>query len=716
MARPENPQGVQPTLPAVSPEDIPVKVQKKGAGAPLNAEYNELRDGDFNGLVDAVITNKEGVDNNNSNKANKDLSNVNNSDFLNKGLNAGLGTSNVLDDFESVDDMRNSPLLNNGRDGQTVRWQNYYDLATVPGGGGGNSGIFFFGTPPIDKPDDGGSVFHIPDAVSPIGWVEANIDLKNIDLLKWGVVANRNDSDATQNTSIIQKSIAFIEDNYLEFGGVLSIPSGCRFNMGDLVFSKKQNIYYFLGDNRNQQSGGFNPKDTNELVQFIANANNAGIVNEYIVQAPFNPGFRVSVAKNISGQDTYLGVGQDRLNPARATYVIDDEEEVVYINQWISYQDDNLFTGINQGVLLQRRELVGIGVDDFVTTPSDGDIITSNSSSGRGIFLFGDNSSITVCWIGGRYTVGESVTKDNGSTQEISSELIGSINETRNSANALRWGRKYGEVSINHPPETTFGSYTVGGRSTVTATRSLGQIIRENIVDPVRSWVKSMEDTIIEGKDLAYDVANKILAIRDYRGSVNLGQVGAVTSYTNFNDSATPSISSYNISSITKNGTGDYTLTFTNPLKLSSESVFMSYLNTQTGKPANIEAKVFAINQNVVRVQVFSKEVVESTLVNPVWPLINPTDISFIDFTASGANVGDVVELDYAGFFGDYISVESVYVVSQNTVRITLFNAFGVALTPSNFPIIIRVIKSRAGDLIDIPGTDRIYFTTLGGN
>lgn len=96
------------------------------------------------------------------------------------------------------------------------------------------------------------------------------------------------------------------------------------------------------------------------------------------------------------------------------------------------------------------------------------------------------------------------------------------------------------------------------------ASRPLGQYEHETIDNPSFAWVDSYENVTPSGREIVLDTgvtaANRRLNVRKYGESELRGHVGAACCHVNFANAVVKTTSSFNVDSIVRNSTGDYTI------------------------------------------------------------------------------------------------------------------------------------------------------------
>lgn len=430
----------------------------------------------------------------------------------------------------------------------------------------------------------------------------------------YGVYQDRNNSNASHNTLCIQSSLNDIGSvDSGDLGGTVIVPNGARFNLKNLSLPKKSNIEYSVGDDRTQPSNFGGVRDTNERVFLSANANNSGIVNETQFSASFHPGVVVNVQKDLDGHDSYLGSGQSRTDVVRASYNILDDFQNTWRTIYQSHSDESIFSGVSNEPFVNRVEVAGVGEGSFSVLVEQGDLVSGVTSGAEGFVLTSAPSSMVLTWFSGGFQVGEKLTINKGTRLspilETSTDITTSVTPTRVIGTSLSWGRRWGEVSVGLPPNSTFGVFSIGGRSTVSPTRNFGQSLQEVVFDPVRSWAVNLEGSP-SGLDLSLDTSKPItkrrLYVRDYKNSTNKGAVGTSLCFCTIDSNAAASTSSLNVDSVVKNSTGDYTVNFTDSAVRADYTVVYGIEKITSGM-SDLHIDTFIRATGLVRFRVYTR-------------------------------------------------------------------------------------------------------------
>ncbi|MDB4505889.1 hypothetical protein N9229_01835 [Saprospiraceae bacterium] len=363
------------------------------------------------------------------------------------------------------------------------------------------------------------------------------------------------DEDDKDDTEAIQCAIDALPSQ----GGKVIIPLGCTFRLKDLNFSERTTLEYYADSDKSGDAGA--AKATNEKIEFIANANKQGIVNESILAAPFHPGLILNVKKDIKGQLNYLGKGQTMNNPVRASFIIQDEGLNQVMQQYMVYPDYyQKYSGWRLGLFRNTYLLKGVSVNDFPQQPKTGDLI--ESKNGKGHLVEADRNSITVQWFSGRFKKGDKLFcgKNNYCRKSTKGAEFKTI-----PFNSLSLNRINGYVGIGVPNSNALQPLTVGGRIGIQSSRQHGQYVPEEIKMPSIVFADSFEAENPVGMQLglSYNKRGKArIVLTDYEGKKEVANVGAVSLHTSFDKSLRLANSSFNTRKIERESKGVYWIYF----------------------------------------------------------------------------------------------------------------------------------------------------------
>jgi hypothetical protein len=354
---------------------------------------------------------------------------------------------------------------------------------------------------------------------------------------------------------------------------LLKIPVGTKFNLANLTFPAHCTIEFSAGDDISNPSPA-SDIGSGERVYFNNHSDypadpSGGIVDEWRMTGALNPAVIVDVRKTIPGADAGLGPGQDRLEPARASIALHDDQTDNFLLQWQHYKTFSYFSGIQMHGWRRIFQLNGIGTAQWSSVPAFGTTITGTTSGAIGHVISVDASKTTVVWFSGRFVAGETVSDNNETTvATISSAVFSNTPMPR-----IHQGFHRGNWGIGLPAESASRRplLAVGGMIGVQATRTSGQYVDETIVDPGYEFCDSYEAVTPNGYKIVYDAstgtaANRRLYVRSLTGSTNLALVGSTKAAVLFAHSATVSAGSFNVATVTPNGTGTYDVVFTTPM------------------------------------------------------------------------------------------------------------------------------------------------------
>jgi hypothetical protein len=390
-------------------------------------------------------------------------------------------------------------------------------------------------------------------------WIEARDELQVVG--EFAAVADGSDQTAKVNTALAALGTA---------GGTVVIPRGCKFNLQSLTFPKRSNLLYWRGDDTsaNRPPGGL---DTNERIMFAANSSGTGagqgIVNEQHFEAAFHPGFIVNVRKDVTGHDAWTGPGQSRTNPARASFLIQDEDTTAF---WIKYESYPTYSNFSAATFSGARRvytLTGVGntgspANWGATLPVAGDTITGVTSGAKGIVISLSATQTILLWVSGVFAVGEKLT--NGAQTPTNTLSVATYAET--AMQPLGYDLTKGNWSVGLPPGSTTNLFSVGGKIASARSRTMSQYIDVTVNDPGYVWLDSYEGAPANGFEAIYDTsvaaASRRLYKRKLNETTNRQMIGSFSAGVNFNNAGTIAVGSFNVTSVGRIAAGRYLVTF----------------------------------------------------------------------------------------------------------------------------------------------------------
>lgn len=349
-------------------------------------------------------------------------------------------------------------------------------------------------------------------------------------------------------------------------GGLVIIRPGIKFNPKSLTFPARCNMQYRLDDDLSSP-GPTGDLASSEWINFSANSSypvdpTGGAVNERRMLAPFHPAHIIDVRKDIAGHDAYLAPGQSRTNPARASYIICDEQETAFWIQYVQFASYDPFSALNIACVRRTVLLDGVGTSDYTSVPPIGTVITGSVSGAKGFVLDVSSTRTTVLWFSGRFVVGDHLIDNNETTVATVSaaSYIGTPHQP------LSQSLETGAWSIGLVPGKVRQTFAVGGRIGSSVNRTMGQFINEVVAEPGFTWVDNYEAGTPEGYEIIYDAttvtaSRRRLTLRKLNSSAQHANVGACRLHTSFDNAALMSGSSFNVASVVRNSTGQYTIT-----------------------------------------------------------------------------------------------------------------------------------------------------------
>jgi hypothetical protein len=373
-------------------------------------------------------------------------------------------------------------------------------------------------------------------------------------------------ADGSDQTAEVQLAI----DSLGSDGGEVDIPIGTKFDLQDLVFPLRCNLTYFMDDD-NSRPNPSTTLGTNEQVTFAANANGAGIVNEWRHTAAFHPGLVVDVRRDVPGHDAEMGAGQVRVptssNPARASINIHDQQVDTWRTVYEVYGGDySQFTGTSMHAWRRKVVVTGVGTGagGWVSTPSVGTLITGGTSGAQGWFLSAASNTTTILWLSGKFAAGDTLIDNNETTVNTAS----SVAFTVTSMQPLSQGLMRGNWGIGLPNDSPRDVFAVGGGGCAMPTRDFGQHVESTITDPYWAWADAVADVPTNGYRIIYDTvaaaAARRLWLTKYSSATKLAPIGITKAKAAFSDSSLVETSAVNIASVSNTATGKYLVTFTN--------------------------------------------------------------------------------------------------------------------------------------------------------
>jgi hypothetical protein len=386
-----------------------------------------------------------------------------------------------------------------------------------------------------------------------------------INAAQFGAVA-----DGSDQTAKVQLALNFLSP---ALGGIVTINQGVRFDLRNLKFPARATLEYFRDSDLSQP--GPTALGTNERVEFIANSNAQGLVNEKHLEAAFDPANVVNLRKDVLGQAPFLGAGQSMTHPARAYgLLMQDEGYPSFATYYQNYLPYSPFSGVYLQAYRRIYTLEGVGAGQWTRgAPAGNALVTGATSGAKGFVMSITAGATNVLWYSGRFVAGEKLIGPAGMTEAAVTQVVYGETNMPPLAQSLR----NGDWSIGVPPDSARALLSVGGEVAVSPTRTSGQYVQDTVVNPAYAWVDDFEGAPPRGYEITYDVGVsprlRRLWLRDYGGSVNLAPLGLTRCLVNFSRTALVTTSGVNVASIKHTATGKYTIVFSHRIPFADYTV-----------------------------------------------------------------------------------------------------------------------------------------------
>lgn len=382
-----------------------------------------------------------------------------------------------------------------------------------------------------------------------------------VDAARYGALAN-----GTDQTTGVQAALNSLGAN----GGLVRVTRGTKFNLQSLTFPIRSNIEYWMDDDLSRPNP-ITTLGTNESVKFFANANGSGIVNEYRVTGAFHPSWNIDLRRDVSGHDAFLGASQKRVpdasTPARMSWNMFDQQVDTYRTVFEIYGGAySQFSGVTSHSWRRIVTVTGIGTGagGWVSVPPVGTEITGNTSGAKGWFISADATTTTILWNSGKFAVGEKLIDNNETTVNTASGVSFSLTQNQPLGTDLRKGN----WSVGLPTGLGDELLNLGGRLAVLPTRTFSQFVYKTITHPGIVLADLVADVPTNGYVLHYDTTAAAASRRPtfrkiasaVEGTQDLAHAASVRCFVQFTNSAIKSNSSFNCTSVTRTGTGLYTI------------------------------------------------------------------------------------------------------------------------------------------------------------
>lgn len=378
----------------------------------------------------------------------------------------------------------------------------------------------------------------------------------SLNVLDYGAVPN----SASDQTAAVQAALDALPTG---IGGTVVVPLGVKFSMQSLAFPQFCYLRYF--QNSDTTNGGpYGSFNENELVLWAANSGgtglNEGAVNENKFVAAYHPGHVVQLRKDVTGQDAWFAPGQSRLDPARASYNIEDQGEITLL-RFLSQRYCTTYN-VTSGKFIQG---------DYVTytctttwspgTPSALDFVSSPTGQG---FIKSAGATTVIYWIGGTFTNGQTLTSG---ANTAAAATIG--NPVTHTFISISQNFETGGWIIGEQPGYAATALGVAGNVSITRSVSGGGDGPETVLNPGIMFADGLRGGNY-GFWVKLDTSGGSTVARLYKMDLASGAsdavvkqyvVGGLLCAGVFDNSLSVEAGGHNISSITSGATGKYTVT-----------------------------------------------------------------------------------------------------------------------------------------------------------
>jgi len=261
----------------------------------------------------------------------------------------------------------------------------------------------------------------------------------------WGIKA-----DGTDRTAEFQIMLNYFNRNSTAYE--VQVDSGVRFNLCNLTtFPKHIQLNYYANSDlcRNSLYSGQVLTERKTLVTGGSDTG-FGVVNEQILESPFNPGLVLAVNPSIGGYEQHLTGSQTMRSPARTT-LLSSIDKIDAWNLNSERQDTSMIrgtvaiNGVNFNTYNFKLTLNGVGTSN-TTGLVIGDIVIGVTSKAVGLVYDVTTTTTSVCWRFGAFQVGEKIRIT--TTTIESSGTITSLGSVINEA-TITWSADEVKGSLN---------------------------------------------------------------------------------------------------------------------------------------------------------------------------------------------------------------------------------------------------------------------------
>lgn len=359
-------------------------------------------------------------------------------------------------------------------------------------------------------------------------------------------------------------------------GGTITIPEGVAFNLQALRLPPRVNLSYRLDDDLSTDLPGPDPA-SGERVYFSANSSfpaqrSGGAVNEWRFTAPFHPGLVVDVRKDVRGADAGLGANQNRTEPARASYLLQDSQ----VSRWrVLYENygarQEPLAGIRIHSWRAAYLLQGVGASAWPTAPALRDRIVGDASGAVGFVREVRPAALVVEWFSGAFRVGESLRNTTKSETSTSPIAAAAFTESENAGIGMDLWHGTVTVGDGNPGVATETLQTYGNLKLV-PTRGTSVNNVKHVRAPTLILGGNPEMPVPHQLGIQYDPSQKndatrrLVAVGDDLAEWR-GEWCSVSAMCSFDAGLGVETNATNIGTIARTAPGAYLITFLHPLR-----------------------------------------------------------------------------------------------------------------------------------------------------
>lgn len=444
-------------------------------------------------------------------------------------------------------------------------------------------------------------------------WVRK--DSKDIQITWFGAVVG----SGSDQSAILQVALNIINARGADLGGVVSVNFGVKIDFRNIVGVKRFNVLIRKDDILNPTN--FTTYGTNEICMIIANANDAGIVNENVVaKGTFNPSATIELDNELDFHDSFLGTGQVRIpikgNSAKASLTFRNSGWNWHSIIAQRFGSPSQYNGTQQHSWTASVILSGLNSASFTNALVASVIPKATQSVLRGVTsgaimhlssIVESPASFKGAWVYGRFQVGEALqlVTDIGlvteTIVETSSATITGIAFERVSMPTIFYGGINGAIGYNGGADlATQAVHNFNGSIYVMPSVGYGQF--EPMADTRFAKLflgsdKNAETASQQANYIGWDKdessATQRARLYNASDSVVVGDIAPVHAQASLSDNGTAIgfTNSSNILSVGRSATaGEYTVLFATPMKRTTYNAFVkadSYTHEAVVKPAS---------------------------------------------------------------------------------------------------------------------------------